>query len=181
MRTLINYAEGLYQALVHTSCNAMFANEGVELLVEKLRNADRVLLIGNGGSGAACDHMANDLCLAKVRAQALTNANNITCIANDFGFENVFVKQVDWAHVPGGKNVLLAFSCSGRSMNVINAAKMSRSIVQDVVTFSGFTPDNPLAAAGSLNFYVPSQSYGIVQLAHETLLHCAIDKLAGLY
>lgn len=180
-KTMITYAEGLYQAITNTRCGGMYVNEAIDLLADKLRSADRVVLIGNGGSGAACDHMANDLCLAGVRAMALTNTNNITCAANDFGFQNIFVKQLEWAHVPMARNVLIALSCSGKSPNVLNAVAIARGIDYSVITFSGFQPDNPLSAAGHMNFYVPSQSYGIVQLAHEALIHCAVDKVAGLY
>lgn len=182
MKTMINYAEGIYQAIANTSCGGLFVNEGIDLLVEHLRNSERVFLIGNGGSGAACDHMANDLCLAGARAQSLTNTNNITCAANDFGFASIFAKQLSWLANPVKENTLLiALSCSGKSENILEAVKLCRYGGMHTVTFSGFNADNPLAAAGHLNFHVPSNSYGIVQLAHEALIHCAIDKLAGIY
>lgn len=182
MRTMITYAEGLYQAIVNTRCGDLFVNEAIELLVAHIRNSNRVFLIGNGGSGAACDHMANDLCLAGIRAQALTNTNNITCAANDFGFSKVFTRQLEWLANPAVENtLLLALSCSGKSENILEAVQYARLSAMNVVSFSGFQPDNPLAAAGHLNFHVPSTSYGIVQLAHEALIHCAIDKIAGIY
>lgn len=180
MKTMINYAEGLYQAVTHTLCNDMYVNEGIELMVSSIRASDRIFFIGNGGSGAACDHMANDLCLAGFRAQALTNANNITCAANDFGFESAFQRQLAWLVNPNENTLLIALSCSGKSQNILDAVRYMKS-KGTVITFSGFSPDNPLSSEGNLNFHVPSQSYGIVQLAHEALLHCAIDKVAGLY
>jgi D-sedoheptulose 7-phosphate isomerase len=187
MKTMINYAEGIHQAIVNTQVMSgsasMYVNEGIDKLVEMLHGNDHIFFIGNGGSGAACDHMANDLCLAGKRAQSLTNTNNITCIANDFGFAEVFKKQLEWLSNPSSENtLLLAFSCSGMSQNIIDAcmaAKYTMSI--NVVTFTGKQPDNTLRKLGHLNFYVPSNSYGVVQIAHEALIHCAIDKLAGIY
>ena len=124
MRTLINYAEEIYNATAKATCGDLFANEGVDLLAHRLKNIERVFMIGNGGSGAACDHMANDLCLAGVKAQSLTNTNNITCIANDFGFENIFAKQLEWSLSHQGSNMLIAFSCSGKSPNILNRAEL---------------------------------------------------------
>lgn len=181
MKTMITYAEGLYQAIASTQCGGVYVNEGIELLVDTINAMDRVFLIGNGGSGAACDHMANDLCLAGIRAQALTSTNNITCAANDFGFSQIFTRQLDWLSNENENTLLIAFSCSGKSQNVLDAVAHARHKGMTTVTFSGKQPDNPLSTAGHLNFYVPSQSYGIVQLAHEALIHCAIDKIAGLY
>lgn len=180
MKTMITYAEALYQAIYSTQCNDFYINEAIDKLVEMLRKADKVFLIGNGGSGACCDHMANDLCLAGVRAQALTNTNNITCAANDFGFENIFAKQLEWLSQPADDTLLIAFSCSGNSENILRATAFASKHDMQIVTFSGKQPTNALRDAGHLNFYVPSQSYGVVQLAHEALIHCAIDKIAGL-
>lgn len=180
-RTMITYSEAIYNATVNTTCGGLFVNEAVDLLVEKLRLAESVFLVGNGGSLAACDHMANDLCLAGVSSVSLSNPGNISCIANDFGFDKIFSKQLEWQMKSQQRNVLVAFSCSGKSANVLEAVRYARENHAYIVTFSGFNPDNPLAAAGNLNFFVPSTSYGVVQIAHEALIHCAIDKLAGLY
>lgn len=179
-KTMITYAEAIYNATVHTHCGDVYVNEGIDLIADYIKECERVFLIGNGGSGAACDHMANDLCLAGVRAQSLTNSNNITCIANDFGFSQIFTKQLEWLMNPKEVTLLIAFSCSGKSENVLDAVRFMRG-KGSVITFSGFKPDNPLSTAGNINFHIPSTSYGVVQLAHEALIHCAIDKIAGLY
>lgn len=179
---MINYAETIYNATVNATCGDLYINEAIDLLTIKIKEADRVFLIGNGGSGACCDHMANDLCLAGIRAQSLTNTNNITCIANDFGFDKIFTKQLEWLDNDQEDNVaLIAFSCSGKSDNILDAMKYAKTRGLTRITFSGFNIDNPLAAAGHMNFHVSSQSYGVIQLAHEALMHCAIDKLAGIY
>ena len=179
---MIDYAQDIYNATVNTACGDHTLEFAIDKLVEMLRGNDRIFLIGNGGSGACCDHMANDLCLAGKCAQSLTNTNNITCIANDFGFTEVFKKQLEWLSNTEQENTLLvAFSCSGMSENIISAVMAARYTMSiNVVTFTGKDQNNTLRKLGHLNFYVPSQSYGIVQLAHEALVHCAIDKLAGL-
>lgn len=179
---MIRYANEIYNATITAECGDLSVNDSIDKLVEMLRGNERVFLIGNGGSGAACDHMANDLCLAGVRAHALTNTNNITCIANDFGVQDIFKRQLEWFANPSKENTLVvAFSCSGMSPNIIEACMAARYMMStNVVTFSGKDQNNTLRKLGHLNFYVPSQSYGVVQLAHEALIHCAIDKIAGL-
>jgi D-sedoheptulose 7-phosphate isomerase len=179
---MMDYAQDIYNATVNTACGDHTLEFAIDKLVEMLRGNERVFLIGNGGSGAACDHMANDLCLAGVRAHALTNTNNITCIANDFGVQDIFKRQLEWFANPSKENTLVvAFSCSGQSPNIIEACMAARyTMSTNVVTFSGKDQNNTLRKLGHLNFYVPSQSYGVVQLAHEALIHCAIDKIAGL-
>lgn len=180
VKTMITYAEGIYQAIRNTDCSDRFINEGVDELVNVMRSR-RVFFIGNGGSGACCDHMANDLCLTeKATGISLTNTNNITCIANDFGFDQIFAKQLEWLRTDDDY-VLIAMSCSGKSANIIKAIEYAKSLQMYVVTLTGKEPDNPMRDMGNLNFYVPSQSYGVVQIAHEAIIHCAIDKLAGLY
>ena len=150
----------------------------VGLAMAAIKAAQRVFFIGNGGSLSACSHMANDLCLAGVQAMALDSAVNMACLGNDMGFDDVFDRQIKWFMAAG--DVLVALSCSGKSPNILNACARGHDLGGTVITFSGFKRDNPLRKAGDLNFWVPSESYGVVQLAHEALLHCIIDNIAGL-
>jgi D-sedoheptulose 7-phosphate isomerase len=108
-----------------------------------------------------------------MRALALNDAANITCLANDYGYKEVFAKQVEW-HARHG-DLLVAISSSGRSANIIEAVVAARERGCGVVTFSGFAPDNPLRAMGDVNFYVRSEAYGVVEVAHHALLHAILD------
>ena len=97
----------------------------------------------------------------------------LTCMANDYGYENVFAKPVEM--FAEADDMLFAISSSGKSPNILNACESALAKNCDVVTFSGFSSDNPLRKLGRMNFYVPSTHYGFVELAHQVLIHCILD------
>ena len=78
-------------------------------------------------------------------------------------------------------DVLVAISSSGRSENILRGARKAREKDCRVLTMSGFDPDNPLRRLGDLNFYVPSKSYGHVEITHLSLSHCMLDTIMSVY
>src|SRR5690606_34064077 len=89
-----------------------------------------------------------------------------------------FAKSVEMFCDPG--DLVIAISSSGKSANILNAVQSARLRGCSVVTFSGFKPDNPLSALGDLNFYVPSDRYGAVEVAHLLLIHAVVDEVNTL-
>jgi D-sedoheptulose 7-phosphate isomerase len=134
-----------------------------------------VLWVGNGGSAALASHFAVDVCNAGIRSTAFNDAALLTCFGNDFGYEQVFSRPLALFAAPG--DVLVAISSSGRSPNILAAARTARERGCAVVTLSGFAPDNPLRALGDWNFYVPSSGYGPVETVHAILCHALVDAL----
>lgn len=88
-------------------------------LIDAIKAAKRVYLIGNGGSAANAQHVANDLILCGIKAQALLDVPTITALANDFGYDEIFSRQLEIVGEPG--ELLIALSGSGRSVNILNA------------------------------------------------------------
>ena len=135
---------------------------------------NKVVFIGNGGSAAIASHFAVDYTKnGGIRSMALNDAATLTCFANDYGYEEVFAKQLE-AHGRAG-DVIVIISTSGRSQNILNAAAAAKNARCNVVTFSGMRPDNALRHFGSLNFYVPAGDYGLVECAHTNLLHSMVS------
>ena len=133
--------------------------------------------IGNGGSAAIASHMAADFSnKAGISALALTDFSALTCVSNDYGYRDVFERQLGW-HVQEGDR-LFAISSSGQSANIVNAAKYASRARLMVITLSGFAADNPLRQVGDVNFYVPSSDYGIVETAHLGILHALLEEVA---
>lgn len=94
----------------------------------------RVFIIGNGGSFANAEHMANDLLLKGVAAFTM-NAATLTCFANDFGYEEVFDR---WLSVVARKgDVLIALSGSGKSRNILDAIDFAKRIGMRVIKVFG--------------------------------------------
>lgn len=138
----------------------------------------KLLLAGNGASASIASHLATDFSKqGKVRAMAFTDANLITALGNDCGYENWIAKAVEI--YADSKDVLVLISSSGRSPNVIKAAHHARSMGLYVAAFTGFDKDNPLGAAADINFWVDSRAYNIVECTHMILLAGIVDLLIG--
>ncbi len=138
----------------------------------------KLMFVGNGGSSAIASHMAVDYSKnGGMRALAFNDGAFLTCLGNDLGYENVFAKQLDLHANP--EDLLLAISSSGRSPNILNAVAVARTRGCHIVTLSGFDPDNPLRRLGDYNLYVPSSSYGFVEISHLAVCHCILDTAMG--
>ena len=132
-----------------------------------IRKAKTIYLIGNGGSAANAEHIANDLVLAGKRAHALTNIAVVTCIANDFGYENVFSRQVALFCEPG--DLLIALSGSGRSPNIIRAVETAKTLgVETLTIFGSFS--SPLVEADiATGFNMQRAEERQLEIGHEWL------------
>lgn len=143
---------------------------------EEKRVGGKIMFIGNGGSAAIADHMANDYTNAgKMRAVSFNDGAVLTCLANDYGFEEVFSQAIKY-HAEHD-DVLVAISSSGKSLNILNGVKAAKERGCTVVTLSGFGEDNPLRSLGHFNIYVPAPRYGTVEIAHYMILHALLDHL----
>jgi D-sedoheptulose 7-phosphate isomerase len=141
-------------------------------------SGNKIMFVGNGGSAGITSHMAIDFSkCGGVRAIAFNDPASLTCLGNDLGYENIFAQPVSM-HGRAG-DLLIAISSSGRSPNILNAVTAARENQCRVMTLSGFEPNNPLRAMGDMNLYVPSKSYGFVEITHLALLHTVLDLRDG--
>jgi D-sedoheptulose 7-phosphate isomerase len=139
---------------------------------------NKLMLIGNGGSAAISSHLANDFSKnGGLRSTAFNDGAVLTCLGNDYGYEHVFSKQIEW-HARKG-DLLIAISSSGKSPNILNGVQAAHTKGCRVVTMSGFGDDNPLRKTGDVNFYVRSLHYGFVEVAHFSLVHAILDLDMG--
>ena len=152
---------------------------GLKSLQKELRAGHklggRAIFVGNGGSAAIASHNAIDWTKnGGVRSIAFNDAAALTCWGNDVGYENVFAKQLE--HHATKNDTVIIISSSGKSPNVLLAADSARVLrCRMVVTLSGMNPNNVLRQKGDLNIYVPSTDYGIVELAHMSILHSIVS------
>lgn len=136
-----------------------------------------IYLIGNGASASMSSHMAADLAKnGHVHTEVFSDLALVTAIANDMGYEHVFSEPLRRRMRPG--DMLVAISSSGESQNVINAAKTATERGGYVVTLTGMAPSNTLSRIGSLNFYIPAQTYGLAETCHAAILHHWMDRVA---
>jgi D-sedoheptulose 7-phosphate isomerase len=146
-----------------------------ETIVTSLRSGGRVLLAGNGGSAAVAQHIAAEFvsrCRIQRRAMpvmALTvNSSALTAISNNYGFDEVFVRQVEAFARPG--DVLLALSTSENSRNLLRALLMAGALRVKTIALTGHG-GGKLKNVADLCLCVPSQETSRIQEAHVLIGH----------
>jgi D-sedoheptulose 7-phosphate isomerase len=134
----------------------------------------KMMIIGNGGSAGVASHMAIDFWKnGQIRCLTFNDGALLTCLSNDYSYEEAFAYAVDQFGDPG--DLLIAISSSGSSQNILNASQVALTKGITLVTCSGFQPDNPLRQLGQANFFVPSFSYGFVETLHQFIIHTMLD------
>lgn len=148
----------------------------LEACDETRKQLGSIYLIGNGGSAAVASHALTDFVnVGRMRAFVLHDSALLTCMANDFGYDQAFKRVVNTVFKK--HDLLIAISSSGKSINICNAAKIARTLGGCVVTLSGFASDNPLRQLGDLNYWLDSKDYGLVEIGHLFLLHNLADRM----
>lgn len=149
-----------------------------ERIVGARESGGKLLLAGNGASASIASHLATDFSKqGGVRAVAFNDANLITALGNDCGYENWIAKALDFYADP--QDVLILISSSGKSPNVVKAARHAKELGLYVAAFTGFAKDNPLGAAADINLWADSRSYNIVECTHMIWLAAIVDLLVG--
>lgn len=149
-----------------------------DLMLACKKRGGTVIIVGNGGSAGIASHLAIDLAKnARVPAACYNDGGQITCLANDYGFENWIAHALRLNARAG--DLLVAISSSGRSPNILNAVHQARQMELGVITLSGMQPDNPLRGQGDVDFWVDSRSYNIVETAHQFWIMSVIDLIIG--
>lgn len=182
-----NYIDDLHRLFTQTKAtdargNGMILQDALiksaEMAVKANSLGNKMIFVGNGGSAAVASHKALDYWFTgRVKGIAFADHAFLTCISNDFGYQNVFAKQIEVFAQKG--DILFAISSSGNSENIIQAVKSARSHGCPVFTFSGFKETNRLRQLGDLNFYVPVQHYNKVESLHLLLCDCILEVIVN--
>ncbi|MEO1927094.1 MAG: D-sedoheptulose 7-phosphate isomerase [Nautiliaceae bacterium] len=151
-----------------------------KICIEALKNGNKIMLCGNGGSAADSQHIAAELSgrfkkernpLAGIALTTDTSA--LTAIGNDYGYEFVFSRQVEALGKKG--DILIAISTSGNSLNVIKAIESVRKIGCKVITLTG-KDGGKMKNLGDVNIVIPSDETPRIQEMHIMVGHmiCAL-------
>lgn len=155
-----------------------------DILVSTLLNGGKILTCGNGGSAGDAQHFSSEMLNRFERdrpplpAIALTtDTGTITAIGNDYSFDEIFSKQVKALGQPG--DILLAFSTSGNSQNVIEAMRTALAKDMLIITCSGKDGGEMagLIGANDVEIRVPSNSTARIQEVHLLVIHCLCDLI----
>jgi D-sedoheptulose 7-phosphate isomerase len=155
-------------------------NEGIETLegvfTKHKKNQNQLFFIGNGGSSAIASHMTADFMKnGGMNTYSLYDNAVTTCMGNDYGYEYIFSKPLEF--LIHEDDLLVAISSSGNSKNIVNAIETAKNKKATVITFTGFKPDNKSKQLGDINIYVPSEKYGIVESIHNLILQQIVDMI----
>jgi D-sedoheptulose 7-phosphate isomerase len=172
-----------------TALDALLANEtalarieaAARLLVGTFRQRGRVYSCGNGGSMSDAMHFAEEL-TARYRkdrpglpAIAISDPSHLTCVGNDFGYDDVFARFIE-AHGRAG-DCLLAISTSGKSANVLKAARAAKALDMRVIALTG-KPGAALEQIADIALCTPGGAYADrVQELHIKVIHILIELI----
>lgn len=150
-------------------------------VTDALKAGNKLLLIGNGGSAADAQHIAAEITGRYKQerpgwaAIALTtDTSALTAIGNDYGFEQIFARQVQGLARRG--DVLFALTTSGRSPNILAALKVARDLGVITVGFTGMKGESMRAACDHL-FVAPTEDTPVVQQIHMMAMHAICDDV----
>jgi D-sedoheptulose 7-phosphate isomerase len=167
-------------AAVERACARALAS-AAEAVIACLEGGGTVFFCGNGGSAADAQHLACELSgrylmdRPALAAVALTtNSSALTAIANDYGYDAVFARQLEGVGVPG--DILVALTTSGRSASVLNAVHVAHACGMTVVGFTG-TAGRRFAAQCDHALIAPSSATPRIQEAHIALGHALCEMV----
>lgn len=155
-------------------------DEGIQLLLSRFtehkEKSSQVFFIGNGGSSAIASHMTADFMKnGGMNTYSLYDNAVTTCMGNDYGYEFIFSKPMEFLLREG--DLVVAISSSGNSQNIVNAIEVAKQKQAEVITLTGFKPDNRVKSMGGINVYVPCEKYGIVESIHNLILQQIVDLI----
>jgi D-sedoheptulose 7-phosphate isomerase len=151
------------------------------LCVESLKRGNKLVICGNGGSAAEAQHLVGEL-MGRYKgnrrswsAMALcADSATLTCLANDYSYEEVFARQVEGFCIPG--DVLIVFSTSGNSANIVRALEVARQLSIRSIGFLGNTGGKAKALA-DISLIVAHKATARIQEGHQFLLHALMDAI----
>jgi len=152
----------------------------VEEVVKTFANENKILICGNGGSSTDAMHFAEEFTgrFRKDRRAlpviALTDPSHITCVANDFGFEEIFSRAVEAYGKKG--DLLIAISTSGNSLNIINAVKKAGKLNMSIFVLGG-KKGGKLKKIAENMIIVPGDETDRIQELHGMILHIVIEMV----
>ena len=179
-----NYANKIaeYSNLI----NHIYVDRAYTVLLDAYLNKIPVYVIGNGGSASlsqhfSCDHTKGVCHDTEIKSNVISLASNIalmTAIANDYSYDEVFSKQIEYENNIGSQHLLVAISASGNSPNIIKALETAGSFDWSTISFVGFDGGRILKDnLSNITIHVPVNNYGMVEDIHQMLMHSISQRI----
>ncbi|BCA30126.1 D-sedoheptulose 7-phosphate isomerase [Pseudomonas otitidis] len=179
IRNSLEEARRALDAFIDNEATLRNIERAADLLVASFENKGKAFSCGNGGSMCDAMHFAEELTgryrknRPGIAAISISDASHISCVANDFGYDHIFSRYIE-SHGREG-DVLLAFSTSGRSPNVIKAAEAAKVLGVKVIALTG-KPGSQLEALADVCVCAPGGDFADrVQELHIKVVHILIE------
>ena len=169
-----------FAAFLHDETNAERILQVSQKIFEIFENGNKVLVCGNGGSSTDAMHFAEE-CTGRFRgdrkalpAISLTDPSHITCVANDFGFEEIFARSVEAYGKPG--DLLIVISTSGDSPNILRAVEKAQEMGLSVFALLG-KKGGKINGKCDFQIIAPGKTTDRIQEIHIAVLHIIIETV----
>lgn len=175
---LFGKAEQTLSAFCQVPANIQTIGDIVDALADAFKRGNKVIIFGNGGSMCDAMHFAEELAgrfrtdRPPLPAMAISDPSYITCVANDYGFEEIFSRGVSAFAKP--KDIVIGISTSGNSQNVIRAINTAKEL--DCVTIALLGKDGgALKEVCDYELIVPAVTTDRIQEVHIKILHIIVE------
>jgi len=182
---MVNYIKESYTGTYNLLGDFISNNENIEktkIIGEKLaeifNSGGKVIIFGNGGSATDAMHFAEEFTgrfrdnRKALPAIALSDASHLTCVGNDYGFDEVFARGVE-AYAKAG-DMVIGLSTSGNSANIIRGLEVAKKIACSTVALLG-KDGGKLAGKCDYDFIIPGKTSDRIQELHMIILHIVIE------
>ena len=175
-------SQAAFERLAKDAALLAAARQAAVNIIAALRAGNKLLIVGNGGSAADAQHIAAEIVgrykqdrQAHAAIALTTDTSALTAISNDYGFEQVFARQV--AGLGRRGDALLALSTSGRSPNILAALATARELGLVTIAFTGSQGAPMLGALCDHLLIAPSDDTAIIQQLHLAVAHGICDEI----
>ena len=136
----------------------------------------KLIVVGNGGSAAMASHVSVDFTKAAgIRAVNFNEADLLTCLANDYGYEQWVTRTLEFYADTG--NLAFLISSSGKFPNMINGAEKAKTMGLSLITLSGFSSEDTVRNFGDIDLWPDSQEYNNFERSHNVWLLPIVDYI----
>jgi len=153
-----------------------FIEQVANRIIQSINNGGKIIFCGNGGSASDCNHIAAEfVCKFEKKRDSIgaislsSNSANLTAIGNDFGFSQIFSRQID--SIAQQNDVLIAISTSGKSKNILNAISTALSKNINVILFTGNDYVDNVVNEKFFLVRISSNNTAIIQESYMFILH----------
>ena len=178
IKFLKKYFEEFSELIKFDDKKKKFIIELSNKIISTNRRGGTVFIFGNGGSSATAAHISTDLVKnARIKSLCLHDTAFLTCLTNDYGYDKWIKKSIDYYITK--KDLIILISSSGKSPNMILAAKEANKKKIPLYSLTGMNRNNSLSKLSKKNFWVNSNSYNFIENAHMFILMSIVDLIIG--